>query len=99
LDILPEINLNPNTITSEGEITMEYTKKIEANRRNAQLSTGPKNTDGTRWNAARHGVLSGGGVIEVIDGADARELHEELRTRLWEGLSPVGFVEEDLVTR
>ena len=76
---------------------MTSKKKVEANRRNAQLSTGPKSTDGTRQNATRHGILSGGGVIQEIDGANACELYEELRTRLWEGLVPVGYVEEDLV--
>jgi len=35
-------------------------RQIEANRRNALLSTGPGNTQRTRYNAIRHGLLAEG---------------------------------------
>jgi hypothetical protein len=35
-------------------------RRIEANRRNALLSTGPRNTQRTRHNAIRHGLLAEG---------------------------------------
>ena len=35
-------------------------KRIEANRRNSLLSTGPRNTERTRHNAVRHGLLAAG---------------------------------------
>jgi hypothetical protein len=35
-------------------------RQTEANRRNALLSTGPRNTQRTRFNAVRHGLLAEG---------------------------------------
>jgi hypothetical protein len=35
-------------------------KKVAANRQNAQKSTGPRDTAGTRFNAMKHGLLSEG---------------------------------------
>ena len=78
---------------------MASTKKLEANRRNSELSTGPNNTDKTKLNATKHGILSGGGVIDEVDGEDARELFDVLKAEMWHGMAPIGFVEEDLVYR
>jgi hypothetical protein len=78
---------------------MASTKKLEANRRNSELSTGPNNTDKTKLNATKHGILSGGGVIDEVDGEDARELFDVLKAEMWHGMVPIGFVEEDLVYR
>ena len=76
---------------------MTSKKKIQANRSNSELSTGPKNTDKTRLNAAKHGILSGGGVIEEIDGEDAQNYFDELVAEMWQATAPIGFLEEDLV--
>ena len=76
---------------------MTSKKKLQANRSNAKLSTGPKNTDKTRLNATKHGILSGGGVIEEIDGENARNLFDELVAEMWQAMAPIGFLEEDLV--
>jgi len=76
---------------------MASTKKLESNRRNSKLSTGPNKTDRTRLNATNHGILSGGGVIDEVDGEDARELFEDLKAKMWHGMAPKGFVEEDVV--
>ena len=44
------------------------TKRTSANRRNSKKSTGPTNTSSTRFNAAKHGLLSVG--ITELDDAD-----------------------------
>ena len=76
---------------------MASKKKIQANRSNAELSTRPKNTDKTRLNATKHGILSGGGVIEEVDGEDAQNYFDELVAEMWQATAPIGFLEEDLV--
>jgi len=76
---------------------MASTKKLESNRRNSMLSTGPNKTDRTRLNATNHGILSGGAVIDEVDGEDARELFEDLKAKMWHRMAPKGFVEEDVV--
>ena len=76
---------------------MTSKKKIQVNRSNAELSTGPQNTDKTRLNATKHGILSGGGVIEEIDGEDAQNYFDELVAEMWQATAPIGFLEEDLV--
>jgi len=75
-------------------------KQIEANRRNAQKSTGPKTPDGravSKMNALKHGILS---KEAVVHGRFIRESDREfaaLHRRFWEHLNPVGAVEEMLV--
>lgn len=72
--------------------------QIEANRRNSQLSTGPKTSDGkssVSKNATKHGLFS---KAVLIDGDD-EELFHDLNERLWTELSPVGVIEENLVER
>lgn len=80
-----------------GWIDLEPNKKVESNRRNAKKSSGPINTEKTRLNATKHGILSGGGVIEEIDGENSRELFDDMANQMWEQLAPAGFMEEDLV--
>jgi hypothetical protein len=48
-------------------------KKIESNRRNALHSTGPRNTQRTRHNAIRHGLLAEG-LTEWDDPAEYQEI-------------------------
>lgn len=50
-------------------------KRIEANRRNALHSTGPRNTKRTRHNAVRHGLLAEG----LTQWDNAEEYQEDLR--------------------
>lgn len=69
--------------------------KIEANRRNALKSTGPKDTSITRLNALKHGLLS---KEILIAGEDDREL-EELGKRLRMELAPQGELENIFVDR
>lgn len=75
-------------------------KQIEANRRNAQKSTGPKTPNGravSKRNALKHGILS---REVVVHGRCIKESGREfaaLRQRFWEDLKPVGMLEEMLV--
>jgi len=77
-------------------------KQIEANRRNAQKSTGPKTPQGraiSKMNALKHGILS---KEVVVRGWCIKENGREfaaLHRRLWEDLKPVGLLEEMLVDK
>ena len=71
------------------------TRKIEANRRNAQLSTGPKTPKGKRTisrNATKHGILSGE-VVNTALGERPEDFYALLK-ELWEHHKPVGRAEE-----
>lgn len=76
---------------------MASARKRESNKRNAQLSTGPKNTDATRFNAVTHGIFASQTYIESGLGPKERELYEALRDRLHADLAPVGTLEEMIV--
>ncbi len=67
-------------------------KKIEANRRNAQRSTGPRTRAGkrnVRWNAVKHGLLSDEVVLPV---GEVQERPQEL-------VRPVAHLRRDLTIR
>jgi hypothetical protein len=75
-------------------------RRIQANRRNALRSTGPKTARGKRTvarNAIKHGFLAREVVITTGDGEEALEEFHALIERLWEYYEPVGVVEESLV--
>lgn len=74
-------------------------KQLEANRRNAQKSTGPKDTSVTRLNALKHGLLSKEVVIKEGDGKENEEEFRNLLEQLNKDYSPQGAVEEMLVER
>jgi hypothetical protein len=72
--------------------------KIEANQRNATLSTGPRTAEGkavVARNATRHGIFA---AVPVIPGEcpDAWEAH---RAGVVESLAPVGLLEVNLAER
>ena len=75
-------------------------RKIQANRRNALRSTGPKTARGKRTvsrNALKHGLLAREAVIMAGDGEeDTHEFHV-LVEKLHEYYQPMGVVEEMLV--
>ncbi len=87
-----DLNQSENRAISE--------RKVEANRRNASKSTGPRTTRGkrhSRRNAIKHGLC-----VEHLETFPAKEKAEELRglyTRLVNELHPVGFLEESAVER
>ena len=82
---------------------MKVTKaKIEANRRNAQLSTGPKTPEGkaaVRYNVLKHGILAKEVVIAVGDGREDGGRFEELLSGLPDELNPLGVLKEMLVEK
>src|SRR5215467_10190100 len=71
-------------------------KKIEANRRNAQRSTGPRSEAGkavSRQNATKHGLLARGVVITRGDYQEDPEEHAQLLDELTEQFQPEGIAE------
>ena len=75
-------------------------RKIQANRRNALRSTGPKTARGKRTvasNAIKYGFLARQVVIEYGDGKETIEDFDDLAERLCEHYKPVGVAEESLV--
>ena len=76
-------------------------KRLEANRRNAQLSTGPRTEQGKKWsrrNALKHGILSSALVI-TEGGTEDADLYCKLLSRLRCDLAPVGKLEEMMVEK
>jgi hypothetical protein len=76
--------------------------KIQANRRNAVRSTGPKTERGKRTvarNAIKHGILAREVVITTGDGKESSEEFQALVEQLWGEYEPVGVIEESLVQR
>ena len=84
--------------TTAATPTGTSTKRIEANRRNAQRSTGPKTAQGksrVRLNALKHGLTA---ATVVIPGEDADLL--DARVEDWKGdFRPRGAIEGYLVER
>jgi hypothetical protein len=77
------------------QITSE--NKTQANRENAQKSTGPRTDAGkaiVSRNAVRHGLLSNS---LTFDSDDEREIFEQFRADIQEELAPQGIVENMLV--
>ena len=72
-------------------------QKLNANRQNSKLSTGPKDTSKTRYNAVKHGITSKQVVVPQVDGIDAAERYDQTRAALWEECSPQGPLEESLL--
>ena len=70
------------------EITKLSERKIEANRRNARLSTGPRTEAGknrSRYNAIKHGIFSRDMLQSWGLGKEDREGFEALLTLLLAG--------------
>jgi hypothetical protein len=77
---------------------MTSEQQIRANRRNAQLSTGPATPEGkaaSRNNAFRHGLRS----RDIVIAGEDPEMFAYLKDELEAELEPVGFQEAELVER
>jgi hypothetical protein len=73
-------------------------KQIAANRRNAELSTGPTSREGkeaVKLNALKHGLLA----QEVLLPGEDSEVFQELSQWLYNDLRPEGAIETTLVER
>jgi hypothetical protein len=67
-------------------------KQIEANRRNAKLSSGPKTAEGKNivaQNALKHGVFS----RQILLEGESKKDFENLATELYNHFHPQGFLE------
>ena len=84
-------------------ITMNKTmslKQLDANRRNAQLSTGPKTANGkavSKFNALKHGVLAQSVVVQGHQFSESPQEFKQLCQEFYLDLAPVGALEEMLV--
>jgi hypothetical protein len=77
-------------------------RKLAANRRNAQKSTGPRTQNGrytARLNAVKHGLLSQFAVVQSSDGSGSQKEFDTLRAMLFDELAPIGTLETLLVDR
>jgi hypothetical protein len=77
---------------------MASTKRNEANRQNAQKSTGPKTAEGkavVSQNAIRHGLLA----TETLLPDEDTVIFDDFHQRLSNDLKPVGGLEELLIDR
>jgi hypothetical protein len=77
-------------------------KKREANRRNAQHSTGPRTPEGkekVRWNALKHGLLAKAIATNLPSMQESAAEFQQLLTSLHDELQPVGLLEELCVER
>ena len=77
---------------------MTTARQIAANRRNAQLSTGPKTAAGkdiVKINALKHGLLAASPLLPDEDS----EEYDSFRQAVFEELQPVGAMEAILVVR
>jgi hypothetical protein len=77
-------------------------KKLEANRHNAKLSTGPKTETGknhSKRNSLKHGVLASALLVTEGGGAEDAAEFAELRQALHRDLEPVGTLEGMMVEK
>jgi hypothetical protein len=77
-------------------------RKIEANRKNSERSTGPRTERGkraSRFNALTLGFFTKHVVIPLCDGDKAEKDFQMLLDGLYNEFEPAGFYEEWLVTR
>src|SRR2546427_11432652 len=75
-------------------------KKIEANQRNARLSSGPRSVEGKKTssrNAAKHGLLIKDIVITTRANKENQTEFDELLDELRDSYKPSGIVEDLLV--
>ena len=72
-------------------------RKTAANRKNAQSSTGPKDTTNTRYNAVKHGITSQQVIVPAVDGPDATERFNAILEGLRQELNPQGILQSSLV--
>ncbi len=77
---------------------MITTKQLQANRQNAQRSTGPKSLEGKEvvsTNALKHGILS----KKLLIRDESSEDFDSLKESMYTDLQPIGATEELLVEK
>jgi len=91
-----------NDATSPSAGRRSSARKAEANRRNAQKSTGPRTARGKAWsrlNALKHGVLASQAVLSAIEGREERNAFAQTVEGLAADFAPVGTFEQLLVQK
>ena len=94
-----DLPIQPSPEDSAGEQPVSE-RRIEANRRNALRSTGPKSTRGkdlAARNSLKHGLLAKSAVIMLGPAKENKAEFEELLSGLQDYFVPVGAAEELLV--
>jgi hypothetical protein len=89
-----------NKIPLDGDTETTSQKKVEANRRNAQLSTGPTSAEGKKassLNASKHGLLVKDVVITTRDNKEDQAEFDRLLAEMRDCYGPVGIAEDLLV--
>ena len=89
-----DLTANSHSPANLGTTSQE---KIEANRKNAQLSTGPKTEEGKKMsssNAMTHGLLAKEVVITTGEGKEDEAEFQSLLAGLRDYYHPVGIVED-----
>jgi hypothetical protein len=77
-------------------------KQLEANRQNAQRSTGPRTPAGkarVKFNALKHGLLAKSVVLPIRSRSEKRSHFDALLAQLIDQLKPVGILEDMLVEK
>jgi len=77
-------------------------KQLEANKRNAQRSTGPRTPAGKariKFNALRHGLLAKSVILPIRSRSEKRSHFDALLEQLIDELKPVGILEDMLVEK
>jgi hypothetical protein len=90
----------PNNTTSDGNTGTTSEKKIEANRKNAQFSTGPTSVEGkvkSSRNASKHGLLIKDVVITTRANKEDQTEFDALLAELRECYGPIDIAEDLLV--
>jgi hypothetical protein len=94
-----------NNLDMEGALASSkkvFERKLEANRRNAQLSTGPRTSEGkaiSRFNAVIHGLVGKQLVRALGKDAEGRAEFELVLTEIRALYQPFTVVEELLVEK
>ncbi len=77
-------------------------KRLEANRCNAQRSTGPRTPAGkarVKFNALKHGLLAKSVILPIRSRSEKRSHFDALLAQLIDELKPVGILEDMLVEK
>jgi hypothetical protein len=86
-----------NEVTPEARKSVVSSRKVDANRRNARRSTGPKTAKGKQRvsrNAVRHGFFAKFLIIEHRDGKESQRQFDDFYANVCGHYEPVGFLEE-----
>jgi len=91
------VGLNGRSHAAKAEKGTSSTRKVEANRRNALKSTGPKTAAGKTTvarNAVKNGFFSKWLLIQHRDGKESKEEYEGFYADAREYYAPLGWLEE-----